>query len=156
MSIDEIKNQLKTPIPFTDSQRLMRALEVEYATGKSILWWHTQPQIKLIQNVDFKVICIMPPREKLYLQCDNRFMQMLNHGALQELVALVEKNPQQTGGVFSVLGARNLIAFLQGQTTLEQAIAKSQIETRHYAKRQITWFKHQIKPDILLESPVLP
>lgn len=81
---------------------------------------------------------------------------MLNHGALQELVALVEKNPQQTGGVFSVLGARNLIAFLQGQTTLDQAIAKSQIETRHYAKRQITWFKHQIKPEVLLESPVLP
>ena len=156
MAPDEVKAELQTAIPYTDPQRLMRALEVEYTTGKSVLWWQQQPHIHALQDVTFKTICILPKREKLYKQCNDRFLKMINDGALAEVVKLVEKNPQKSGGVFNALGVLPLIDFMEGKVALEEAIKKAQQDTRHYAKRQTTWFKHQIEPDLLLEEPVLP
>ena len=156
MPVEKIKDELRSVIPFTDPQRLMRALEVEYTTGKSILWWQEQPRTPVISGAEFKIICILPKREKLYKQCDDRFVKMTNSGALAEVVKLLEKNPQKTGGVFNALGVAPLIDFLEAKITFEQAVAQAQLDTRHYAKRQMTWFRHQIKPDLLLEEPVLP
>ena len=81
---------------------------------------------------------------------------MANSGALAEVVKLLEKNPQKTGGVFNALGVKPFIEFLEAQKTFEEAIRQAQLDTRHYAKRQMTWFRHQIKPDLLLEEPILP
>ena len=156
MSPDQIQSTLKTPVPFTDPQRLMRALEVEYATGKSILWWHTQPRLQTLSNTEFKIICILPPRDQLYAKCDARFVQMMNNGALKEVIALLGKNPQKTGGVFHDLGVNHIIDFIEGKIPMDQAILQSQLDTRHYAKRQITWFKHQIKADIILPNAKAP
>ena len=61
-----------------------------------------------------------------------------------------------TGGVFQAIGVSDLISFIQGNQTLETAIKHAQQLTRNYAKRQTTWFKHQIKADILLNEAVLP
>ena len=156
MDSQEVEAELQTAIPYTDPQRLMRALEVEYTTGKSILWWQQQPHVCALKDVNFKIICILPKREKLYRQCDERFLKMINEGALAEVVKLLEKNPQKTGGVFNALGVKPLIDFMEGKIPLEEAIRIAQQDTRHYAKRQMTWFKHQITPDLLLEEPVLP
>ena len=82
MPIEKIKEELRSVIPFTDPQRLMRALEVEYTTGKSILWWQDQPRIPAIKDAEFKIICILPKRDKLYRQCDDRFVKMINSCAL--------------------------------------------------------------------------
>ena len=156
MTPEQIKSELKSVTPFSDPQRLMRALEVEYTTGKSILWWQKQPRVPVLKNAEFKVICILPKREKLYQQCDERFLRMVNSGALAEVVDLLGKNPKKTGGVFHALGVLPLIDFLNGKISLEQAVAQAQLDTRHYAKRQMTWFRHQITPDLLLEEPVVP
>ena len=60
------------------------------------------------------------------------------------------------GGVFQALGVSDLIAFIQGTQTLESAMKHAQQLTRNYAKRQMTWFRHQIKADFVLQEAVLP
>ena len=81
---------------------------------------------------------------------------MMQSGALHQVVELLQKNPQMSGGVFQALGVSDLISFIQGIQTLESAIKHAQQLTRNYAKRQMTWFRHQIKADILLQEPILP
>lgn len=155
MSMEELKSS--TPdIQFTDPQRLMRALEVFKTTGKTIQWWYEQPKKMILNNVEFTKIILLPSREKLYTQCNYRFNQMIQDGALKQVIELIEKNPKMTGGVFQAIGVLDLISFLKGEKTLKSAVEHAQQLTRNYAKRQITWFKHQINADILLQTPVLP
>lgn len=152
MSKQEILSKLKTPVPLTDTQRLMRALEVELATGKSILFWQSQPKIPVLTNVSFKSILVMPPREKLYTQCNYRFNQMMSSGALHQVIDLYHKNPSCSGGVFKAIGVKELIDFILAQTTLDHAIELACQHTRNYAKRQTTWFAHQFKPDSVVSN----
>ena len=77
---------------------------------------------------------------------------MMSRGALKQVVDLVEKNPNMDGGVFQALGVRELIGFLKQETSLEEAVSKAQQKTRNYAKRQRTWFAHQIKADVVLSD----
>ena len=155
MSIEELKEALPNA-KFTDPQRLMRALEVFKATGKTLDWWYEQPKKQFIKNAEFKTIVLLPEREKLYSQCNYRFEKMMSSGALRQVVELIQKNPQMDGGVFQALGVSDLISFIQGNQTLESAIKHAQQLTRNYAKRQMTWFRHQLKADLLLKEPVLP
>lgn len=135
--------------PLTDPQRLMRAAEVFMQSGKPLSYFYSLPKIGGLP-ADYRVILVNPPRERLYLQCNYRFGQMMNQGALKQVLDLVQKNPQMDGGVFQALGVRELIGFLKQEMPLEEAIEKAKQKTRNYAKRQRTWFAHQIKPDIIL------
>jgi tRNA dimethylallyltransferase len=112
--------------PF-NTQRLVRAWEVLEATGKSL-----------------------PERKKLYEQCDQRFGQMIAAGVLEEVRAF---KPQAGWALAKALGYPELTSHLAGNLTLNEAIDMAQRTTRHYAKRQVTWFRHQIKPDLVLDSP---
>lgn len=144
MPPEEIKSRLGKDAP-ADPQRMMRALEVLEATGKPLSYWHTQPIVKPIEG-DFETILISPPKEVLYERCNQRFQKMINLGALAEVTHLLEKNPDRTGGVFQAIGVSELSDFLEEKKTLEEAIQKAAQATRNYAKRQGTWFRHQIKP----------
>jgi len=155
MSTEELK-KIVPDAKLTDPQRLMRAAEVFKATGKPLSWWHEQPKTPVLKDVDFFVIKVLPPREKLYLQCNNRFEKMMSGGALHQVVELLQKNPQKTGGVFQALGVPDLIDFIEARQSLKRAIDHARQATRNYAKRQMTWFRHQLDADILLEDAVLP
>ena len=155
MSTDELKSKLPNA-KLTDPQRLMRAFEVLKTTGKTLEWWYEQPKKQILKDVEFKTIVLLPHREILYTHCNYRFEQMMQSGALHQVVELLQKNPQMTGGVFQAIGVSDLISFIQGTQTLEKAIEHAQQLTRNYAKRQTTWFKHQIKADILLQKAILP
>ena len=151
--------ELKAVVPdarLTDPQRLMRAAEVFQATGRSLQWWYEQPKTPILKDVEFFVITVLPHREKLYLQCNYRFERMMSEGALHQVVDLLKKNPQKTGGVFQALGVQDLIDFIEARQSLERAVNHAEQITRNYAKRQMTWFRHQLKADILLEDPSLP
>ncbi|MBO5997527.1 MAG: tRNA (adenosine(37)-N6)-dimethylallyltransferase MiaA [Alphaproteobacteria bacterium] len=152
----EVLKKITPDVQFTDPQRLMRAAEVFMATKKTLQWWYEQPKTPVLKDVDFFVITVLPEREKLYLQCNNRFEKMMSSGALHQVVELLQKNPQKTGGVFQAIGVEDLIKFIQAEQSLDKAIKHSQQITRNYAKRQTTWFRHQLKADILLEEPKLP
>jgi tRNA dimethylallyltransferase len=148
MDINEVKSRVKD-CPFTDPQRLRRALEIQLTTGKPLSYFQNQPKKKLIE-ADFKVIFLNPPRDILYQRCEVRFHQMIEQGGIEEVQKLLTLNP--TGGVLKAIGVPEIEAYLEGTLTKEEMIKQAILSTRHYAKRQITWFKHQIKSDIELRN----
>lgn len=135
-------------LPAGDSQRVLRAWEVYEATGRALSDWHRDPVPPT--GLDFRVIALLPPREELYGRCEDRFAEMLDAGALEEVRALAERaareNLDPALPIFKALGYPALSDHLRGIMTLDEAAAKSQQQTRNYAKRQVTWLRHQL-PD---------
>jgi len=131
------------------SARLIRAWEVLEATGKSLAEWQELPLLSPPEDWRFEVTLVMPERETLYERCNKRFEWMLDNGALEELEAFStaidagEISPKAL--LNNALGVKPLTAYLKGEISKETAIERGQADTRHYAKRQVTWFKHQIK-----------
>lgn len=128
-----------------DSQRVMRAWEVLEATGRSLAEWQQQPSIPPA-GLRFQSWVVLPPREQLYAACDRRFELMMERGALAEARAVLdlygESILSRPGG--KALGLTDLAAVLAGRAELDAAIAAAQQATRNYAKRQTTWFRHQL------------
>ena len=132
----------------TDTQRTVRALEVLEATGKSILHWQSLPKEGPPEGWNFKTEKIIPERSELHRRIERRFDMMVEMGALHEVAALEEdiatgKIPD-TAPITQALGFRSLQAYLHKLSTREEAIEQSKIDTRQYAKRQVTWFRHQV------------
>ena len=125
-----------------DSQRLIRALEVHQATGCSLAEWQRLPPDGEGLRDPVLTYVLLPPREPLYAACDGRFVAMIEAGALDEARALVSLDPALP--VMKALGVPQLHRHLAGETSLAIAIAAAQKATRNYAKRQLTWFRHQI------------
>lgn len=136
--------------PF-NTQRLVRAFEVLLATGKSLAEWQSAPRIGPPEDLRFLTITLQPRRETLYAACDARFGHMLESGALEEVRDFSRLAPPNTA-LAKALGYLELLAHLEGKITLAEAIALAQQSTRNYAKRQTTWFRHQIRPDLVLEG----
>ena len=127
-----------------DCQRQLRAYEVVLATGKPLGWWHTRSQRSGIRDqYDIKVDVLMPDRAELYRRCDQRFLSMLQQGALDEVRALLARQLDPALPAMKIIGVRELGAYLRDEWSLDEAIAKAQQATRNYAKRQMTWFRNQ-------------
>lgn len=128
--------------------RLMRAMEVLEATGKSLAEWQALEREKPPEDWVFEIEIIIPEREELYRRCNLRFEAMIAAGALDEVrvfVARIEKGELREGNALTrALGFKELRAYLDGTLPLEDAITLAQTETRHYAKRQSTWFRNQM------------
>jgi tRNA dimethylallyltransferase len=133
-----------------DKQRLIRAYEVWLGTGKSLSWWQKQGATPPYARERFEVIKVELPREELYRRCDARFLKMVEQGAVEEVRNITspvrgEVAAQAAGGnILKVIGVPELSAYLRGETSLNEAIAKAQQATRNYAKRQLTWFRNQL------------
>ncbi|MEP4380347.1 MAG: tRNA (adenosine(37)-N6)-dimethylallyltransferase MiaA [Alphaproteobacteria bacterium] len=129
-----------------DSQRVLRAWEVVEATGRPLSEWQNEPAVA--PDKSFRVIVIAPPRAELYRNCDSRFLDMIEAGAIDEVKALAARaakeglNPALP--IFKALGYPPLAAYLRDETDLGAAIIASQQQTRNYAKRQTTWLRHQL------------
>ena len=127
-----------------DTQRLLRAWEVIEATGASISEWQSKKAIGAPEDVEFLPIVLIPPRDSLYVSCDGRFLAMMEAGALDEARLAMMQNYPDDLPAMKALGMRELWQYLSGDIEREAAIASAQQATRNYAKRQITWFKHQL------------
>ena len=116
--------------------RLMRALEVKLSTGKSILEFHSQKKVER----DFNIIKIglELPRQELYQRINSRVDKMMEIGLVAEARSL---EPYKQLNALQTVGYSELFDYFDGKVTLEQATEAIQINTRHYAKRQMTWFK---------------
>lgn len=147
MTLEEVAEQVQD-CPFTDPQRMRRALEVQLSTGKTLAFFQAQPKRKFVQDVEFKTIFINPSRPLLHQRIEKRFYQMKKNGMVDEVEALLKLNP--TGSVLKAIGVYEIQSFLNGKITENQMVNKIITATRQYAKRQITWFKHQIQADIVL------
>lgn len=129
--------------------RLIRAYEVIEATGKSLAEWQELPLITPPDDWIFHVNLILPERETLYNRCNERFLWMMDNGAIEEVeafdAALKSGEIVDNVPLIKALGAPALREYINGETSKNEAITKAQGQTRQYAKRQVTWFKHQIK-----------
>ena len=127
----------------SDTTRIARALEVVRSTGRTLADWQAERQGGIGNSVDLKPLILLPPRDWLYVRCDQRFEQMFNGGALKEVEGLLARDLEPALPAMRAIGVREIAAFLRGELTREQAISAGQQATRNYAKRQYTWFAHQ-------------
>lgn len=135
-----------------DRARIARALEVIEATSRSLLDWHREGQPPLLPRDSFRAVFLAPERDELYARIDARFDAMLGAGALREVERLAARNLDPLLPAMKAHGVPALIRYLRGELRLEDAAGIGRADTRHYAKRQFTWFRHQL-PDFEWVKP---
>ena len=126
-----------------DRTRVARALEVVEATGRPLADWQAQGLPALIGTQAPRVF-IAPDRAALYARIDARFATMIAAGALDEVRLLAARGLDPLLPAMKAHGVPWLIRHLAGEITLEEAAHHARLDTRHYAKRQFTWFRHQL------------
>lgn len=141
-----------------DSHRMMRAMEVFEQTGRSVTTFKQKLNKPLLAN--YVHICLMPDRGFLYENCNTRFDQMIASGVIDEVAAfnkrlISEGNSAQDYMLLKAIGFREIAAYIDGYLPLQEATEKAKQLTRNYAKRQLTWFKHQMPDKICInyDSP---
>ncbi|GBU18144.1 MULTISPECIES: tRNA (adenosine(37)-N6)-dimethylallyltransferase MiaA [Methylobacterium] len=137
----------------SDRARVMRALEIHAATGRSILAFHGTRVPGPLAGRPLRKIFLAPEREALRARIDARFLAMMQAGALDEAQALRERRLDPMLPVMRAHGVPGLIAHLDGRISREEAVARGQGDTRRYAKRQLTWFRHQMGDAWQWQSP---
>ncbi|WP_292405377.1 tRNA (adenosine(37)-N6)-dimethylallyltransferase MiaA, partial [Mesorhizobium sp.] len=137
----------------TDGQRIVRALEVLDASGRSILEWQAARGRPLIDRDSARFFVIEPDRAALVEQIEARFDRMLEKGAVDEVKQLTSLGIDPDLPAMKAIGVRELQAAMAGELSLPEAIERAKIATRQYAKRQATWFRHQLGPEWLRLRP---
>ncbi len=127
-----------------DRMRIMRALEVYLATGRSLASFQGERSPGPLDGLPLLKLFVHPEREEVRRRIDARFEQMIARGALDEIAALRERRLDPLLPVMRAHGVPGLIAHLDGAMGLDEAIVRGQADTRAYAKRQVTWFRHQM------------
>jgi tRNA dimethylallyltransferase len=127
-----------------DRARVARALEVVEATGRSLAAWHNEGFSAPLAAADSLPVFLMPDRAELNRRIDARFDVMLAHGALEEVRMLTARDLDPLLPAMKAHGVPWLRRYLAGEIALERAVEKAKQDTRHYAKRQFTWFRHQL------------
>lgn len=127
-----------------DRPRVARALEVLEATGRSITDWHREGLPPPLEPSRAVTIFLAPDRDLLYRRIDARFDDMLAAGALDEVRRLAARRLDPLLPAMKAHGVPWLIRHLEGGQTLAAAAAEAKKDTRRYAKRQFTWFRHQL------------
>ncbi len=130
----------------SDRLRVQRALEIFAATGRPLVSFHGAREPGPLAGRPLIKLFLAPEREELRRRIDRRFESMMEQGAFEEVRALGERNLDPMLPAMRAHGVPGLLAHLRGEIPLDEAIAKGQGDTRRYAKRQFTWFRHQL-PD---------
>jgi tRNA dimethylallyltransferase len=128
-----------------DRQRIVRALEVQEATGRSILAWQdVEAEPPLIDPAVTLRFVVEPDRAALYAAIERRFDAMVGAGALDEVAGLLALDLDPDLPVMKAIGVKAFADFLGKRIPLAQAIARAKTQSRQYAKRQMTWFRNQM------------
>ncbi|AWN45978.1 tRNA (adenosine(37)-N6)-dimethylallyltransferase MiaA [Methylobacterium terrae] len=136
-----------------DRLRVLRALEVLAATGRPIAAFHAARRPGPLTGLPCTRLFLTPDRETLRARIDARFLAMMAAGALDEVRALAARGLDPMLPVMRAHGVPGLIAHLRGALSGDEAVARGQADTRRYAKRQVTWFRHQAGPDWTWVTP---
>jgi tRNA dimethylallyltransferase len=128
----------------SDRQRILRALEVLDSTGRPLASFLGARAAPALAPREWAGIYLAPDRTELGQRIDARFDAMLGQGALDEVAALLERRLDPALPVMRAHGVPHLAAHLERRLTLDEARARSKLDTRHYAKRQFTWARHQL------------
>ena len=126
-----------------DAARTIRALEVVRSTGRPLADWQAERSGGIGGEVQLHAAVLLPNREWLNARCDRRFAAMLEHGAREEVSALLGRGLDPALPVMRAIGVREIAAWIAGDLPRDAALAAGQLATRQYAKRQYTWFRNQ-------------
>jgi tRNA dimethylallyltransferase len=135
-----------------DKQKLLRACEVFLQTGKKIEFFQQQPKKKLLENYQFIHLNLNPPRQEIYKNCDERFAKMLQNDAINEVENYLKNNNDLHSPIINTLGFKEILDFLNKKISFEEMQKLASQKTRNYAKRQLTWFRHQFDDIIFCEN----
>jgi tRNA dimethylallyltransferase len=128
----------------TDRQRLLRAYEVIVATGRSLATWQEMPPVRIRLPERRCGLALMPPRAALYQRIERRLRDMVEAGAIEELRALRRRRLPADLPLMKAVAVPELLAHVSGGVDLETALQRAIVQIRRYAKRQITWLRHQL------------
>ena len=132
---DSVKN-----IQSNDSQRLKRVWEVYNHTKKKLSDFKKNSNKKFIDILDYKIILFLPNRNENYQRVNNRVLSMIDNGAINEIKKLKELNYNINLPIMRAHGVPEIISYLDKNLSLEDCIKNMQLVTRHYVKRQHTWW----------------
>jgi L-malate glycosyltransferase len=136
-------------------QRLVRALELPLLTGRTLGWWqeHSPPEAEPLRPL---VYVLDPPREELRRAIDARVDEMVSEGLLDEVRGLVETGLAEGDPGINATGYIELLPHLRGERSLQEALDLIRSNTRAYARRQLTWFRHQLPEGAVWLDATLP
>jgi tRNA dimethylallyltransferase len=97
-------------------------------------------------------LTLLPPREHLYAAANDRFDGMLDNGAVEEVAALMDRSPAKDFPLLKAVGVPPIRAYLGGEIDRERMKELGKRDTRRYAKRQMTWFRRQFVPEMVVET----
>ena len=123
-----------------DVRRVIRALEVYRLTGRP---FSQQPQIKTDSRFSYRVASLTMPRDILYARIEQRIDQMLADGLAEEVSRLLKNGVPRDAKAMKAIGYKEMIPYALGETTLDEAVYALKLNTRHYAKRQLTWMRRE-------------
>ncbi len=151
MDINEVRSLLKGQSVFPDPQRQRRALEVFLTTGRTIEYFQKQPPKKII-DADFYVVLVQPSRQKVYDRIEKRLDIMFKQGVVDEVENLLKT--KACGGVLKAIGVKEITQYLRNNISIDEVKNQILLSTKHYAKRQMTWFRYQISADLVISDDV--
>jgi tRNA dimethylallyltransferase len=127
-----------------DWSRVIRALEVFFSSRTPLSDWHEiSPQQSTEYAARLHYFVLHPPREELYRRINSRVDAMVENGLLEEIQNLIVSGVPPTAKAFNAHGYKRFVEYILGKRTLESAIEQMKLDTRHYAKRQWTWWRGQ-------------
>ena len=126
-----------------DWPRIQRALEVKLQTGGSIVSQLEERPEPHESTRRLRIFALNPPRQELYKRINSRTESHFELGLVDEVRELLSKGVPPESNALGAHGYRRVVEFLQGKRTLESAIEQTKLDIRHYAKRQMTWFRHE-------------
>ena len=127
-----------------DGQRIVRALEVLEATGRSIAAFQQQTGPVIVDPDSARKVVVLPDRAVLHQRINGRFEAMLEQGAEDEVRALLALNLPAEMPAMKAIGVSQIAAMFRGELTRDEVIDRGSAATRQYAKRQMTWFRNQM------------
>ena len=126
-----------------DWPRVTRAIEVRLQTGKSIVDQHPDRPEPHESSHRLRILALNPPRDELYKRINERTEAHFKAGLVEEVQDLLDRGFSATSNALGAHGYRRVVEYLQGSRDLESAIEQTKLDVRHYAKRQLTWFRHE-------------
>ncbi len=138
--------QLAARVHKNDIKRIQRGLMVYYEAKIPLSQWQAKSN-KVAETDVFYIINKEVPRDVIYHNCDKRFAEVIRSGAIEEVEHARSIGCSRTA--LKILGVEEIAAYLDGKSTLENAVTMAQQKIRNYAKRQLTWFRHQFVYDFI-------
>lgn len=128
-------------------QRAARAIEVALLTGRSLSHWQEQARAEAV--IDPWYIVLTVPRPVLHARIENRAREMVRRGLIEEVASVLAEGHAPHAPGLDGIGIREAVEYLHGQRTRDSVADAVSVSTRQYAKRQETWFRHQLAGDVI-------